>query len=203
MQVESALELLKTSFDSYSPITESTWQQLKTGCQLRHFKKNEMVYQAGVIPNSFSFVASGLVRCYVTNEKGQEYNKNFFDEGMYPGSMAALLTNTPSYLMFETIEDSSLIEINFKTFRELLNKNPDLMLFQIAYLEKNWLLAKDAREIEIVQELASERYLKFQHNFPGLVDRLPQYHIASHLGITPTQLSRIRKSQNADNREKG
>jgi hypothetical protein len=70
----------------------------------------------------------------------------------------------------------------------------DLKLFQIHYLEQNWLLAKDEREIEIVQDNATTRYLRFTRAYPNLVDRLPQYHIASHLGITPTQLSRIRKS---------
>ena len=49
-------------------------------------------------------------------------------------------------------------------------------------------------EIEIVQEDATARYLHFIDKHSSLVDRLPQYHIASHLGITPTQLSRIRKN---------
>ena len=69
-----------------------------------------------------------------------------------------------------------------------------MKLFQIHYLEKNWLLAKDAREIELVQEDATARYLRFIDEYPRLVERLPQYHIALHLGITPTQLSRIRKN---------
>lgn len=69
----------------------------------------------------------------------------------------------------------------------------DLKLFHIFYLEKNWLMAKDAREIEIVQENAGQRYQRFLKEYPSLNSRIPQYHIASHLGITPTQLSRIRK----------
>jgi hypothetical protein len=44
-----------------------------------------------------------------------------------------------------------------------------------------------------VQEDASQRYVRFIQDYPFLVERLPQHHIASHLGITPTQLSRIRK----------
>ena len=70
----------------------------------------------------------------------------------------------------------------------------DLKLFQIYYLEKNWLLAKDSREIEIVQDDATARYLRFIGENHRLVNRLAQYHIASHLGITPTQLSRIRRN---------
>jgi hypothetical protein len=91
------------------------------------------------------------------------------------------------------LEESLIFEIDFACYRQLLLEKDDLKLFQIRYLEKNWLLAKDAREIEIVQEDATTRYLRFIEEYPNLVDRLPQYHIASHLGVTPTQLSRIRK----------
>jgi hypothetical protein len=83
--------------------------------------------------------------------------------------------------------------LDFPAYRSLLLQRDDLKLFQIHYLEKNWLLDKDAREIAIVQEDASQRYVRFIQDYPFLVERLPQHHIASHLGITPTQLSRIRK----------
>ncbi|MDU0352680.1 hypothetical protein RS130_01010 [Paraglaciecola aquimarina] len=107
--------------------------------------------------------------------------------------MTALLKASPSILAFEAIENISFVEIHFASYRKLLLEKEDLKLFQIYYLEQNWLLAKDEREIQIVQQEATERYLSFIERYPQLVERLPQYHIASHLGITPTQLSRIRK----------
>lgn len=54
-------------------------------------------------------------------------------------------------------------------------------------------MQKEQREIEIVLLDADERYHIFQKQFSGLENRIPQYHIASYLGITPTQLSRIRR----------
>ena len=109
-------------------------------------------------------------------------------------AMTALLTSSPSLLEFEAIEDSLIVEIEFAGYRDIMLEKDDLKLFQIHYLEKNWLLAKDSREIEIVQKDAAARYLRFREEYPALIKRLPQYHIASHLGITPTQLSRIRKN---------
>jgi len=146
------------------------------------------------IPLSYSYIYHGLVRCFSCDEKGNEYNKMFFDEGKFPVSMTALLTSSPSMLAFEANEDSLILEINFTAYRKLMVQNDELKLFQIYYLEKNWLLVKDAREIEIVQDDATARYLQFIEKHDMLVDRLPQYHIASHLGINPTQLSRIRKN---------
>lgn len=191
---EDAFEALRASMHVYSAISEATWLGMRSICQCRQLSKGELLYQAGLVPTSYAYVYKGLLRGYVCDEKGNEYNKNFFDEGRFPGAMSALLTSQASALAFEALEDAFIIEIDFAGYRQLMLEREDLKLFQIYYLEKNWLLAKDRREIEIVQEDATERYLRFVANYPALLDRLAQYHIASHLGITPTQLSRIRKN---------
>lgn len=51
---------------------------------------------------------------------------------------------------------------------------------------------KEKREIELVTLEAKERYDIFKNEHPGLENQISQYHIASYLGISPTQLSRIR-----------
>ena len=188
-----AFTALRLEIEKYSSISDNTWLSLKKICKFTQIDKGQFFYHAGSVPSSYSFIYQGLVRCFVIDEKGNEYNKMFFDEGKFPGSMSALLTSSPSLLTFEALEDSYLLEIDFQAYRQLMHDNDEIKLFQIYYLEKNWLLAKDKREIDIVQEDATVRYLDFIDRYTSLVERLPQYHIASHLGITPTQLSRIRK----------
>jgi CRP-like cAMP-binding protein len=189
----NAFDALKKAMDAYSPIGEATWAELVAVSKYRELKKHQVLYPLGETPCSFAFVYSGLFRTFITDEKGNEYNKIFFYEGTFPGSMTALLRHEPSEFAIVALEPAQIIEIDFPAFRALLHKREDLKLFQIYYLEKNWLLAKEAREIAIVQEDATQRYLQFIADYPFLVERLPQHHIASHLGITPTQLSRIRK----------
>lgn len=189
-----AFQALRTSLSSYAPISDDTWYAFMSVCKYRIIKKQNFLYYIDKVPTSYAFIYQGLVRCFSCDDKGNEYNKTFFDEGKFPGAMTALLTSTPSLLAFETLEDSKIIEIDFAAYRQLMLNNDELKTFQIYYLEKNWLLAKDIREIEIVQDDATARYLRFVKQHATLVDRLPQYHIASHLGITATQLSRIRKN---------
>lgn len=190
-----AYTLLKNKLDSYTPISESSWQTLQNYCELTTVKKNQLLYRAGDKLHSFAFVASGLCRAYISSPEGSDYNKSFFDEGRFPGDMTALLTNTPARFNVEALEDSLVIVIDFDGYRELLHAAEDIKLFQIYYLEKHWLLHKDAREVQLVQEDAKQRYQRFLDDYAGIADRIPQYHIASHLGITPTQLSRIRKAK--------
>jgi CRP-like cAMP-binding protein len=191
---DAALSALRESIESYAPVSDETWSALQAICRVKQVSRGHILYPAGEVPDSFAFVYLGLFRVYVTDEKGNEYNKNFFDEGKYPGAMTALLTGSPSLTTIEALEDSSVITIDFKRYRKLLAKRHDLKMYQIHYLERNWLLVKDSREIEIVQNDATRRYLRFMEEHGTIATRIPQYHIASHLGITPTQLSRIRKN---------
>lgn len=191
---EAALGALRESIESYAPVHDDTWRAFQALCRVEQVPRHHVLYPAGVVPESFAFVFRGLFRVYVTDEKGNEYNKNFFDEGKYPGAMAALHTGSPSVTTIEALEDSTVVIIDFKRYRQLLAERHDLKMYQIHYLEKNWLLAKDSREIEIVQEDATQRYLRFMEEHGTIAARIPQYHIASHLGVTPTQLSRIRRN---------
>lgn len=194
----AALSALRKAIEAYGKIQDDTWILLQEICTCTSLDKGEVLYNTGATPSSFAFVYSGLLRAFTTDEKGNEYTKIFFDKGNFPGSMRSLLQSKPSEFTIDTLEASIIIEISFTGYRNLLATNHDLALFHIAYLEKNWVIAKEVREVEIVMEDAAERYQKFINDYPKLQGRIQQYHIASHLGITPTQLSRIRKklSQN-------
>ncbi len=58
-------------------------------------------------------------------------------------------------------------------------------------LELEW-IKKERHDIRMVTNDATTNYLVFRKEYPGLENQIPQYHIASYLGITPIQLSRIR-----------
>lgn len=186
-------DYLRKIISQYQLFSESTWQEFKACCQLKTVAKNDIVYPVGEIPTCFCFVVTGLFRGYVLDEQGNEYNKTFFSEGRFPGVMSPLLTQQPINLAVQAIEQSTIIEINFAQFRSLMYTNIEVSHFQIHYLETHWLLEKERKEILHLQFEAKDRYLHFIDEHAAIVPRLAQYHIASYLGITPTQLSRIKK----------
>lgn len=190
-----AFTALRNAMNTYFKISDKTWNDLEDICTYMEIKKNDYITRFNEHPSGFYFVSVGLFRSYILNEKGNEYNKNFFFENTFPGSMVALLKKQTSNFEIQALENSQVIHIDFKKYRELLLKYDDLKLFQIYYLENNWLISKDAREVDIVQKDADERYDEFLETYENQHSRLTQYHIASHLGITATQLSRIRKKR--------
>ena len=156
-----AFQHLRQVMASYTEISDATWQQFKVCCSLKTLNKGEILYQLGSTPTCFAFLHQGLMRAYLNDEQGKEYNKYFFSEGRFPGCMSALLKNEPSFLAIEAIDESQVVEINFRQFRTLLNQNIELMRFQINYLETHWLLEKEPKEIGYLQFEAKDRYLTF------------------------------------------
>jgi CRP-like cAMP-binding protein len=189
---------LKVKFNYYSPISKESWQLIENNIEINSIEKGELLLRNGQIAKEIHFVAKGALRAFITDKEGNIYNKNIFLEGDLAGSTASLIQQTPSYFEIEALEDSILININYKKYRELIFENEDLKNFYIAYLERNWVIEKEQREISIVMENATERYLDLLSKYPDISERIALLHIASHLGITPTQLSRIRKTLEKD-----
>ena len=121
------------------------------------------------------------------------YIKNFFVEGHLAGSTVSMLTDTPSGFAVECIVDGTILEMNYKRYKEIIYAHEDLKNYYIANLEQNWIIENEQRQISFAVESATERYISFLNRYPKLPQRVPQWLIASYLGITPTQLSRIRK----------
>ena len=195
---EKHLNNLKSKFESYAPISAESWQLIENTIEIKTIKKGEILLQNGQIAKEIHFIIKGALRAFIIDTTGNTYNKNIFLEGDFAGSTVSLIQQTPSEFSIEALEDSILININYKKYKELIFQNNDLKNFYISYLERNWVIEKEQREISIVMENATERYLDLLSKHPDIAERIPLLHIASHLGITPTQLSRIRKSLEKD-----
>lgn len=184
-------ELLE-QINAYYPLSEETVGALMNICTEEKFRKNDLLQEAGSAARYYYFIKSGLVGYYTVDEQGDSVYKIFFEEKSFVASTAAVIKDKPSDFNIIALEDCSVIRYPAKAFRELITKYHDLALFQIHYLEKNWVVKKEPLEISLKHETARQRYLQLLEN-KSLHDRLKQHHIASYLGITPTQLSRIKK----------
>ncbi|GAB4033927.1 Crp/Fnr family transcriptional regulator [Spirosoma gilvum] len=153
--------------------------------------KHEFFVRAGDRTNTVAFVVNGIFRCFATSPDGVEYNKTFFIENDLMGIYYALLLNRPSPLSVQALTPCSVLMADFRQVEALYDEHPTLERLARKQAE-HLFLVKEQREIDLVMLDAKARYEKFQRDYPSIEQAIPQYHIASHLGITPTQLSRIR-----------
>ncbi len=186
-------QFIKEVIFRYHQVSETSLSLLYSIARIKHLKKNEILLPIGKTAKDIHILVQGAIIAYFIDEEGNTYNKNVFLEGNFVASTVSYLTNSPSDFALEAIEDCIIISFNYRNYRQYINNNEDLKNFYIAYLEKNWVIDKEKREIDIVMKNASSRYLELLEKHPEIDQRVPLSHLASHLGITPTQMSRIRK----------
>lgn len=192
IEQERYIHDFRATLESYTSISEGSWLALAALIRFQAVKREEIILREGQIARQMYYVCKGILRAYLTDDSGNFYNKNIFYEGRFASSQASLLKQSPSQFSIEVLEDAVLIILDFAAYRHLIQTRDDLKDFYIAYLERNWVIDREQREISLVMDDATTRYLKLLQQYPDIDNRVNQFHIAAHLGVTPTQLSRIR-----------
>ncbi len=175
-------------YHNLSQPAEEAWAKL---LRLKNIKRGELFIAEGDRPKEVGFVLKGLLAQSYTSNAGDIVIKAFFPEGRAAASVGAMLSNTPSMYNITALEKSTVLVYNFFEFQKLVYAYSDIAAFYIKYMELHWIIEKEPLEISLRHFDAKTRYGEFLETYPQLVKRLKKHHIASYLGITPTQLSRI------------
>lgn len=186
-------EQFRNICSQYYDFDDESFEKFKDITFIKDVKKGEVLLDNYSKAKYIYFICKGILRTYYLGENGEIYTKNLFSENYFSASKVSLLTKEDSYLNIEALEDCTLIFIDFDKYKELIEKYSEFKTFYINYLEKNWVIIKERNEISLIIDDATTRYENFIKNNPNIENRIAQHHIANHLGITPTQLSRIRK----------
>ena len=191
---EKYVAQFRQTVNGYAPVTDESFAELLAITQFRTVEKNECLLPVGQVAVSQYYVCEGLLVSVFLTDDGGEHIKNFFTEGNFAGSAASSIRFAPSAFAIQSLEKAVILEYNFRQYRQLIDQREDLKLFYIAYLEQSWILKNEPRQIAFATQTATTRYQAFRVEHPDLTGRVPLHYIASYLGITPTQLSRIRKT---------
>jgi CRP-like cAMP-binding protein len=156
-----------------------------------YLKKDEYFLRAGEIPERLGFNISGLLRLFYIDDSGKEINKHFCLESTVAVAYKPFIRREESEIYIQALEDTKLLVIDYNTYNDLLNCHICWQTIARKMAEIIFILGQK-RESELLLIDAQERYSQFLRDYPNLVNRISQYHIASYLGITPESLSRIR-----------
>jgi CRP-like cAMP-binding protein len=147
--------------------------------------------QQGDICSYSSFVVSGCTKTFYMDADGQEHIVMFSIEDWWTSDMGSFISQTPADYNVQCIENTELIQFSYDIIEELYLEIPKLERFFRKIIERA-LVASQKRIVRNFSLSAKEQYLLFKENYPKIEQRIPQYMIASYLGITKEFLSKIK-----------
>jgi len=155
------------------------------------YKKKTLVLKAGNTSKDIFFVTKGCLRLYYKKED-MDISAYFFTENTFAGAYDSFVSQQPSRHFIEAFEDCEILALSRTKLNRLYARVPKMNEFIRKILEARFF---DLHHLFTSQILDSpeERYLNLLRYRSELVNRIPQHHIATFLGITPASLSRIRK----------
>ena len=183
---------LRDYFNRISKLKDSTWDRILPFFKEERLLKNEYFAEVNKTARKIAFLKTGVVRAFFVNQEGKDYNKQFFVGPSMIGAYTSLLTQNRNLIAQQALTDCIIYTCDFEALTSLYDEYQDLERFARKVAE-HYFLEKEKKEIEIVLLNASQRYILFQKEFPTIQQLISQFHIASYLGISATQLSRIRK----------
>lgn len=156
-------------------------------------KKDDYFSEAGKVPNRVGFVVDGVVRICYYNNQGEDITRYFVDENHLVVDINCFDNKVASSEYIQAVTDCKFIVISREDWDDLFNTIVGWETIINKMIQKA-LIEKLGRKAPLIEQDATTRYLTFLEKFPMLANRIPLSYLASYLGITPSSLSRIRRT---------
>ena len=158
----------------------------------RKVKKRQFIIQPDFIAKYRVFVVKGTFKAYVVGNDGQENTISLAMDGWWISDPNSFIYQQPATMFVEALEDSVILQLNFENEQLLKAHSHQFETFFRTVAERG-LAFMQRRLIASLTLTAEERYYQFAEKYPVFLNRVPQFAIASYLGMTTQYLSRIRK----------
>lgn len=181
---------LKESFARYFDAPLEAWQAFADHCELVQFKKNEVIKEDGATEAYGYFILSGGGGVFLWKDSHYVCLDLMYEDEFFADYMS-LITRQSSPLQTMALENSEMLRISRDHIDQLKESPIGQAIFLIS--AESSFVEKQEQQIDLLIKTAEQRYLELLQSRPDLVQRTPQKHLASYLGITTQSLSRIRR----------
>jgi CRP-like cAMP-binding protein len=187
-------ETLFRSMVSKAPVTEDEFESFAHYFKYETIAKKEKLVTEGHYTDKTFFIQKGLLVSYKTLDNGEIQVVRFAKENFWIGDLNSFITGAKALFTIEALEPSQLWSLKREGWEFAMKRSPAFetyfrILIQTAYAN---LLVELS---DIYSQDAKAKYNRLRAQYPDLLQRVPQYLIASYLGILPSSLSRIRNQK--------
>lgn len=164
--------------------------------KLTAIKKGQYVVQPGFTAKYKNYVFKGAFRAYVIDDAGNDHTVSFAIEDWWISDYNSYIYQQPATMFVVALEDSLVLQLEYDKEQQLKSSHHRLETFFRIVAERG-LAFHQRRIISNLMHSAEERYDYFLEKYPAIASRVPQYTLASYLGMTKQFLSRIRHKKGA------
>lgn len=185
---------LKAFFEKFKlDFPENEIQELLNNFSIKTYKKNEYLVNPGDLNPMFGFILEGLAKVAINTFDGKEYIQSFRKENDIVFEYNSGLLKEPSAFAIKAIEPVTFLTCSYNDVEKLYDKDRSWERLGRYILQESF-LHKYSREKELLMFDAKDRYLRFKEANPGLLKRVSQQEIAMFIGVNPSTLNRLIKS---------
>jgi CRP-like cAMP-binding protein len=167
------------------------WGAFANIIQVKKLDKKDLLLEEGQTCKFIAFINSGVIREY-SFQNGRETTVDFVTEGQFITDYQSFIQENPSMQYLEALTDVELLLLKKDGINDLFDKYKVWERFGRLIIERVF-CGVEAKRKKIISTSHEEQYHDFASSYPLIVQQVPQYYIASYLGISPEHLSRIRK----------
>ncbi|WP_299484970.1 Crp/Fnr family transcriptional regulator [uncultured Allomuricauda sp.] len=178
----------------YVTLSDDETEQFISILKTTRIKKRQFVIQPGFVSEYRNYIVEGAVRVFYLDDHGKEHTVSIGIEDWFFTDFHSYLTRTPAEYYAEALEDSLILQMKYEDVEDLCSRIHPLCQYFRLYIERA-LSHSNQRVITNISKTSEERYWEYVNKYPQIANRIPQYVLASYLGISPESISRIRSDK--------
>ena len=175
----------------YVTLTKEEEQKLISIIKTTRIKKRQYIIQPGFVCQYRSYIVEGAFRVFHLDEEGKEHTVSIGIEDWFVTDFYSYISQTPATNYAEALEDSIIFQMKYEDIENLCKEIHALSEYFRLTTEKAFAYSRK-RVISNISKTAEERYSEYIEKYPHIANRVPQYVLASYLGISAEFLSKIR-----------
>ncbi len=185
------IDLLIKYFEQHVVLDENEKNFIRLNIPIITLDKDQFLLTEGEVSDKFYFILKGCIRLFYLNDT-EEKTAFFYVENQFVSSYESFTKQIPTKHNLQSIEPTTVAVISTEVTQSLLNIYPKFEFLARTIMEEELIILQDIISSFIMLN-AEQRYLKLLKSKKDLLQRIPQYQLATFLGVTPETLSRIRK----------
>lgn len=183
--------VLVNYFSKITPLSDEEAHALAESMVIKKLSKHTLLLEEGQFMVDSYFIIEGCIRQYSIID-GEENTTNFFTENQWVISLNSFSDKNPAPYSWICNEDTTVVVGNEMKGQELFKQFPRFETISRIVMEKVFSEQQEIMTSYLIEK-PEQRYQRLVQSKPNLIQRIPQYQLASYIGVSPESLSRIRK----------